>query len=270
VSETAKLVSPIKNTLVEFWQYKDVFYFLVWRNIKVRYKQTLLGMSWAVIQPFMTMVVFTIFFGKFAGIPSDGIPYPLFTYSALVPWTYFSVTLAATGNCLVSNGDLLRKVYFPRLALPVSTVISGLLDFAIASTVLFGMLIYYQVGLGWELCLLPVLVLPLVVLSLGVGMFLAALNVKFRDVRHVIPFLVQLWLFATPIIYPVSILPDRFRLLASLNPMTGLIEGFRAILLPDRILDWSSLLVSCIVALLVFAAGLLYFQKTEAEFADII
>jgi lipopolysaccharide transport system permease protein len=260
----------MKSALTEFWQYKDVLYFLVWRNIKIRYKQTLLGTSWAIIQPFMMMVVFTIFFGKFAGMPSDGIPYPLFTFSALVPWTYFSGTLGATGNCLVSNANLLRKVYFPRLALPASTVISGLLDFAIASIVLIGMLIYYQVALSWELCLLPVLVIPLVVLTLGVGMFLAALNVKFRDVQHAIPFLVQLWLFATPIIYPLSILPDRVQLLASLNPMTGLIEGFRAILLPDRNIEWSSLLVSCLVALLVFVAGLLYFQKTEAEFADII
>lgn len=260
----------MKSTLVDFWQYKDVFYFLVLRNIKVRYKQTLLGISWAIIQPFMTMVVFTIFFGKFAGIPSDGIPYPLFTYSALVPWTYFAVTLAATGNCLVSNANLLRKVYFPRLALPVSTVLSGLLDLAIASTVLFGMLIYYQVAFSWELFLLPLLVIPLVVLTLGVGMFLASLNVKFRDVRHAIPFLIQLWLFATPIIYPVSIMPERFRPLASLNPMTGLIECFRAILLPDRSIDWLSLLVSCLVAVLIFVAGLLYFQKTEAEFADII
>ena len=270
MSEQAKLVSPMKSALTEFWQYKDVLYFLVWRNIKVRYKQTLLGISWAIIQPFMMMVVFTIFFGKFAGMPSDGIPYPLFTFSALVPWTYFSVTLGATGNCLVANANLLRKVYFPRLALPASMVISGLLDLAIASIVLIGMLIYYQVALSWELCLLPVLVIPLVVLTLGVGMFLAALNVMFRDVQHAIPFLVQLWLFATPIIYPLSILPDQVQPLASLNPMTGLIEGFRAILLPDRNIEWSSLLVSCLVALLVFVIGLLYFQKTEAEFADII
>ena len=270
VSELMMFNITIRNLFVELLRYKDVLYFLILRNIKVKYKQTLLGISWAVIQPFMMMVVFTIFFGKLAKIPSDGIPYPLFSYSALVPWTYFSVTLGTTGNCLVSNANLIRKVYFPRIALPLSTVISGLLVFVIASTVLIGMLIYYKVGLSWELCLFPIIIVPLVVLTSGIGMLLAALNVKFRDVRYIIPFLVQLWLFATPIIYPVTILPERFRILANLNPMTGLVEAFRAILLPDKFIDWHALWVSCIVALVFFVIGLFYFKKTEDEFADII
>lgn len=254
----------------EIFRYRDLFYFLVWRDVKVRYKQTVLGALWAIIQPFFTMVIFTIFFGNFAQIPSDGIPYPLFTYSALVPWTYFANSLTTTGNSLVSNANLIRKVYFPRAALPVSASISGLVDLFIASTVLVGMMAYYSVSFSLELLLLPVLIVPLVLMSLGVGMILASLNVKYRDVKHVIPFVIQLWLFVTPIIYARSIVPENLLFLTSLNPMTGIIEAFRAALLPTRAIDWELLGLSCLITLGVFLVGMFYFKRTERAFADVI
>jgi len=258
------------NWLRESWRYRELFYFFAWRDVKLRYKQTVLGAAWAIIQPLFTMVIFTVLFGRFAGMPSDGIPHPIFYYSALVPWTYFAGTLAYSANSLLSNASLLTKVYFPRVALPASTVLSGLVDFAVASLVLVAMMAYYGVPLGWRLLLWPALVVPLVMLALGVGMFLAALNVRFRDVKHAIPFVTQLWLFVTPIIYPSSIVPERLRLLLALNPLTGLIEGFRASILPDRHLDWPLLVVSCGLTVGILTLGAWYFRRTEQTFVDVI
>src|ERR1041384_1432804 len=258
------------NSLTEVWRYRELFYFFAWRDVKIRYKQTVLGGAWAILQPLFTMVVFTILFGHLGNMPSDGIPHPIFYYSALVPWTYFSSTLAYTANSLVGNAPLLTKVYFPRVALPASGVLSGLVDFAIASIVLIAMMVYYGVPIGWRLLLWPVLVVLLVVLTLGIGMLLAALNVRFRDIKHGIPFANQLWLFVTPIIYPTSFVPERFRLLLMLNPLAGLIAGFRASILPDRQVDWQLLATSTILTLIIFAVANRYFRKTERDFADIV
>lgn len=243
---------------------------MVWKDLKIRYKQTLLGAGWAVLQPLLTMIVFNLFFGKLAQMPSDGIPYPVFSFSALLPWTYFSGTIALAGNSMISNKNLITKVYFPRLTVPTSAVLSGLLDFAIAFVVLLILLIYYQIVPNWKLLLWPLLLVPLVILTLGVGMFLAALNVKYRDVKYIIPFIVQLWLFLTPIIYPASIIPERFRFLMALNPLAGLIEAFRSSFLPAGQMNWQILGLSLLMIGVIFVVALLYFKKTEREFADII
>jgi lipopolysaccharide transport system permease protein len=256
--------------LSEFWSYRELFYFMVWRNVKIRYKQTFLGATWAIIQPFFTMVVFTIFFGKFAKIPTDGIPHPIFYYSALVPWTYFSVSLGFAGNSLVNNAGLIRKVYFPRAAIPAAAALSGLLDFAIAFVVLLGMMMYYNIPFGPGILLWPVLVIFLMMLVLGLGMILSSLNVKFRDVKYTIPFFTQTLLFITPIIYPASIIPERYRFLMTLNPLHGLLKAFRASLLPNRQIDWQAVLFSMVVIIVVFLVSIFYFKKTEREFADII
>ena len=256
--------------LREFWEYRELFYFLVWRDVKIRYKQTVLGAAWAVIQPFFMMIVFTIFFGKMAKMPSDGVPYPVFSYTALLPWTYFAGALAGSGNSLLGGANLVRKVYFPRAALPAASTLGGLVDFAIAFILLFGLMFYYDITPGFGLLLWPALLIPLMLLALGMGMILASLNVKYRDIKYAIPFLIQTLLFVTPIIYPTSIAPERFRLLLSLNPLTGLIDAFRASALPDRTVDWSLLGLSVAISLVVFAAGAMYFRKTEREFADVI
>jgi lipopolysaccharide transport system permease protein len=256
--------------LPELWRYRELFYFLVWRDVKVRYKQTVLGMAWAIIQPFFAMVVFTIFFRKLAGMPSDGIPYPIFSYSALLPWIYFSQTITHSGNSVVGNRELITKVYFPRATIPASSAFSGLLDFAIASVVLLGMMVYYRIPPTASLLLWGVLVIPLLMLALGVGMFFAALNVRYRDIKYALPFFVQLWLFITPVIYPTSIIPKRFRTLFAMNPLSGLIEAFRASLLPSRTMDWHSLGISLAITVVIFATGTWYFRKTERTFADIV
>ncbi len=254
----------------EFWDYRELFFFLVWRDIKVRYKQTVLGGLWAVLQPFVTMVVFSLFFGSLIKVPSEGVPYPIFSYSALVPWTYFSGALILTGNSLVGNSNLLTKVYFPRVALPVSAVLGGLLDFGIASLLLVGMMVYYNVQPGWALLLWPFLVFLLVLLAIGVGMIIASLNVKYRDIKYALPFVIQLWLYITPIIYPTSIIPERFQGLLALNPLTGIIESFRSIILPGRSVDWRLLSISSAISITLFCVGLIYFRKTERGFSDII
>jgi lipopolysaccharide transport system permease protein len=256
--------------LKEFWEYRELFYFLVWRDVKIRYKQTVLGAAWAVIQPFFMMVVFTVFFGRMAKMPSDGIPYPVFSYAALLPWTYFSTALTHSGNSLLSGANLVRKVYFPRAALPAASTLGGIVDFAIAFVFLFGLMFYYDIAPGFGLLLWPFLLVPLIVLALGIGMFLAALNVKYRDIKYAIPFLIQALLFVTPIIYPASIAPERYRFLLSLNPLTGLIEAFRATALPGKTLDWGLLGLSVAVSAAIFVGGALYFRKTEREFADVI
>lgn len=254
----------------EFWRYKELLYFFVWRDIKVKYKQTVLGALWAVIQPFFSMVVFTIFFGKLAKMPSDGIPYPVFSYAALVPWTYFTGALSSSSMCLVGNSNLLTKVYFPRLAIPAASVLAGLIDFLIASILLGGVMMYYQIPFTWELIFWPILVLPLMLLALGLGMSLASLNVKYRDIKYTIPFGIQLLLFLTPIIYPVSIVPEKYRMLILLNPLTGIIEAFRSIVVHNKPVDFMSLGISFSVILVVLVIGFSVFQSTEKSFADLI
>jgi len=254
----------------EVWNFRELFYFFIWRDIKIRYKQTVLGALWAVIQPFFTMVVFTIFFGKFAKVPSEGVPYPVFSYSALVPWTYFSGALALSGNSLIGNSNLLTKVYFPRFAIPASAAMAGILDFFIASIFLFGIMIYFHIPLSPALLLWPILVIPLILLALGFGMVFSSLNVKYRDIKYTVPFLIQLGLFVTPIIYPVSILPEKYKIFISLNPMTGIIEAFRSTVIPNKQIDLMLLLYSVIVSVIVFLLGLAYFRKTEKGFADLV
>lgn len=258
------------GTFLELWHYKELFYFLAWRDVKIRYKQTLLGVLWAVIQPLFTMVVFTVLFGKLGKIPSDGSPYPIFYLSALLPWIYFSATLPFSANSLVTNSSLLTKIYFPRVILPASATIGGLFDFLIGTMLLGGLLGYYRIQPTRSFLLWPLCVLLLVIFTLGVGMILAALNVKYRDVKYAVPFVLQLWLFVTPVIYPVSMIPQRFRIWIALNPMTGLIEAFRASLLPSQSVDWPLFGLSSAATLLVFIGGFFYFTSTERAFADII
>ena len=213
------------GTLRELWDYRELFYFLAWRDIKVRYKQTVLGALWAIIQPLFTMVIFTVVFGQMANIPSGGVPRPIFYFSALLPWIYFSSTLGAAGQSLASNAGLLTKIYFPRIILPAAAALGGLVDFLIGSVFLIGFIVYYDLPVGWSLLLWPILLLPLVLLAFGLGTFLAALNVRYRDVKYAVPFAIQLLLFMSPIIYPSSVVPDRFQWLVALNPLSGLIEA---------------------------------------------
>jgi homopolymeric O-antigen transport system permease protein len=256
--------------LRELWLYRELFYFFAWRDVKIRYKQTILGALWVIIQPFFTMVVFSVLFGGIVKVPVDGIPYPIFYFTALLPWTYFSTALSQSGNSLVGNANLLTKVYFPRIILPATPALVGILDLAIGFLVLLGMMLYYHLLPTWKLALWPVLVLPLGLLAFGLGMLLSALNVKYRDVKYVIPFLIQLLLFATPIIYPTNAIPDRFRWLISLNPLTGLIEAFRVICLPERQLDWCALAISTALTLCLVFVSTIYFSKTEEYFSDIV
>lgn len=254
----------------ELWAYRELVYFLAWRDVKVRYKQTVLGVLWAVIQPFFTMVVFTLLFGQLAKIPTDGIPGPIFYFSALVPWTYFSSTVTNAGTSLVANSGLLTKIYFPRIILPASVALSNLVDFLIGSVLFVGFMAYYEIPLGWNLLLWPTLVILLVLLSLSFGLFLAALNVKYRDFRYAIPFAIQLLLFATPIIYPASMIPEKFRWLVALNPLSGLIEAFRYSLVPSRAIDWGLLWFSMAFIAVLFVVGVAYFKSAEKAFADIV
>ncbi len=255
--------------LKELWAFRELVYVLTMRDIKVRYKQTVLGFAWAIIQPVMMMVVFSIFFGRLAQMPSDGYPYPIFVYAALVPWTFFANSITSSANSLVGSSNLISKVYFPRLIIPLSSIGSGLVDFATATGILLLLMVYY--GVSWTLNLLmaPILVAGLVLTALGVGIFLAALNVAYRDFRYVVPFMVQFWLFATPVAYPASLVPVRWQWALYLNPMAGVIEGFRSSFL-GRPFDSCGLLVSLGMAVALFAAGILYFEKVERRFADII
>lgn len=270
IPETRKRMRIRRQVIMEFWQYRELFYFLVWRDVKIRYKQTLLGAAWAIIQPLFAMIVFTLFFGNLAKIPSEGIPYPLFAYAALVPWTYFSSSLSFSGNSLVQNASLIRKVYFPRMTIPASSAMAGLIDFGIASLVLVGMLFYYNVPFGWKLLLWIPLVMLLLFLAVGVGMILSALNVKYRDVKYAIPFGIQIWLFITPIIYPIDLIPKKYQPWMELNPLTGIIGAFRASLLPAKSIDWGAVGISAAITAVVLCVGAFYFHKTERYFADLI
>ena len=256
--------------LRELLAYRELLYFLIWRDIKVRYKQTVLGAAWAIIQPFFTMVVFSLFFGRLAHIPSEGVPYPIFSYAALVPWTFFANGLSQSANSLVGSANLLTKVYFPRLTIPIATVLSGAVDFVLAFAVLLGMMIFYRVTPTWNTLWLPLFLLLAFVTALGVGLWLSALNVEYRDVRYVVPFLVQFWLFATPIAYPSSLVPEPWRAIYALNPMVGVVEGFRWALLGTETAPGPMVLVSALAALVIFVGGIVYFRRMEDTFADVV
>jgi lipopolysaccharide transport system permease protein len=256
--------------LHELWEYRELLYFLMWRDVKVRYKQTALGAAWAIIQPFFTMVVFSLFFGRLAGIPSDGVPYPIFSFAALVPWTFFANGLNQSSNSLVGSADLIKKVYFPRLAVPIATVLSGVVDFALAFLVLLGMMLYYGVIPTPNTLWLPLFFLLALVTSLGVGLWLSALNVKFRDVRYTVPFLTQFWMFSTPIAYPSSLLSEPWRTLYGLNPMVGVVEGFRWALLGTNTGPGPIIVASSFAAVAIFVGGAFYFRRMEKTFADVV
>ena len=256
--------------LRELWQYRELLFFLAWRDIQVRYKQTVFGATWAVLQPFMTMVIFSLIFGSFLKIPSDGLPYPVFIYSALIPWTFFASALSRSANSLVYDANLISKVYFPRLLLPIAAVLSQLVDFAVAFLVLLGLMAFFGILPGIAVVALPVFILLAFLTALGVGLWLSALNVKYRDVGYIIPFLTQFWFFITPVSYPISVIPQRWLFLYSLNPMVGVIEGFRWALLGQGSLPGSVIFISSAVVLLVFIGGLFYFRRREVQFADVV
>jgi lipopolysaccharide transport system permease protein len=254
----------------DVWAYRGLLYFLVWRDLKVRYKQTVLGVLWAVIQPFFLMVIFSIFFGRLAKIPSEGIPYPIFAYAALLPWSYFAQSLNTCSNSLVGNSHLITKVYFPRLIIPISSVLSGLVDFSISFSILLAMMLYYHIMPTLAALLLPFLILMALATALGAGLWLSALNVQYRDIRYAISFLIQFWFFATPVVYPSSLVPNRWRFLYSLNPMVGVVEGFRGALLGKGQIIGPMFIVSIIVIVCLLITGSFYFRRMEKGFADVI
>ena len=256
--------------LGEVWEYRELLFFLVWRDIKVRYKQTVLGAAWAIIQPFMTMVVFSLFFGKLGKIPSEGVPYPIFAFAALVPWTFFATGLGQGANSLVGSQNLIKKVYFPRLVIPIASVLSGVVDFALAFLVLLGMMVFYGIYPTVNVLWLPLLLLLALVTALGVSLWLSALNVQFRDIRYTVPFLTQFWLFATPIAYPSSLLPEPWRTVYGLNPMAGVVEGFRWALMGTDTQPGPMILVSTVAAVTLLVSGAFYFRRMEKSFADVV
>ncbi len=256
--------------LHELWEYRELLYFLIWRDIKVRYKQTVLGAAWAIIQPFLTMVVFSLFFGKLAKVPSDGIPYPIFSYAALVPWTFFAQGLSQASNSLVGSANMIKKIYFPRLAVPIATVLAGVVDFILAFGVLLLMMLYYGIVPTLNVLWLPLFFLLALITSLGVSLWLSTMNVQFRDVRYTVPFITQFWLFATPIAYPSSLLSEPWRTLYGLNPMAGVVEGFRWALLGTGTTSGPIIFVSSAVALILLVSGAYYFRRMEKTFADVV
>jgi lipopolysaccharide transport system permease protein len=255
--------------LKEIWAYRELLYFLIWRDVKVRYKQTLLGVIWVVLQPLMTMLITTLFFGKLVGVPSDGLPYALFVFVGLLPWMFFSKAITQSGNSLVSSANLITKVYFPRLIIPCATVMSGLVDFAVAFVLLAGLMLYYGVAPGSGILMFLPLVLLTTLLALGAGMWLSALNVKYRDVAAVIPFIVQVGMFATPIYYPSSLLPEKWQWVLKLNPLTGIIENLRAALL-GRAFDWQGLAISGLITFALLLSSVYIFRRMEKSFADFV
>jgi lipopolysaccharide transport system permease protein len=260
----------ISLKLGELWEYRELLYFLTWRDVMVRYKQTVLGVAWAIIQPVFTMVVFSLFFGRLAKMPSDGIPYPVFSYAALVPWQFFANGLSASSNSLVGSANLIKKVYFPRLVIPISSVLSGGVDFCLAFLVLLGMILAYGIVPTWNMVWLPLLLLLALVTALGAGLWLTAMNVQFRDVRYAVPFLIQAWMYATPIAYPSSLLDEPWRTLYGLNPMVGVVEGFRWALLGAETAPGPVVLVSALVSIALLVSGAFYFRRMERTFADVV
>jgi lipopolysaccharide transport system permease protein len=257
--------------LKHLWAYRELLYFLTWRDVKVRYKQTVLGAAWAIIQPLFSMIVFTLFFGKLAGLEdkTGGIPYPIFAYAGLLPWTFFANAITNSGNSLVGSANLITKVYFPRMIIPAAAVGAGLVDFAIAFVILAGLMVYYSVAVTWSLLMLPVLVALTASLAVGVGMWMSALNVKYRDIRYALPFMIQLWMFVSPIIYPPSLVPERWRWAIAINPMTGIIDGYRSALFAHDF-NWSAIAASALLTAAIVIYSAYDFRRMEKTFADIV
>jgi lipopolysaccharide transport system permease protein len=274
VIEPSKGWVPIR--LRDLWEYRDLLYFLVWRDVKVRYKQTVLGAAWAVLQPTLTMIVFTIFFGGLAGVGSDGLPYPIFSFAALLPWTFFAQGLTQSSNSLIGSQNLITKVYFPRLIIPIATVLAGVVDFVLAFAVLLAMMAFYGIWPGIAVLWLPLLLALAFTSALGIGMWMSALNVEYRDVRYVVPFTVQIWLFVTPVIYPASSVTARLESIGvpgwvfGLNPMAGVVEGFRWALLGVDTQPGPLILASAAVSVLLIVSGAVYFRRMEQTFADVV
>jgi lipopolysaccharide transport system permease protein len=252
------------------WQYQELLYFLVWREVKVRYKQTALGIAWAILQPLITMVIFTVVFGTFVNIPSDGLPYPIFAYTALLPWTYFAEAMARSSVSLVSDANLIRKVYFPRLIMPLAAVVSPAVDFALSFILLIGMMAWFGIAPTWGVLALPFFLLLALITVLAVSLWLSALNVRYRDIRHAIPFLIQVWMYASPVAYSASLVPERWRLLYGLNPMAGVIEGFRWGLLGKESPNLAVITASAVAVIALVIGGLIFFKRMERTFADVI
>jgi lipopolysaccharide transport system permease protein len=276
VSSSEPPITIIKPTagwarlrLGELWEFRELVFFFIWRDVKVRYKQTVLGAGWALIQPLFTMAIFSIFFGRLAGIPSDGLPYPLFALAGLVPWLFFMNGLTHGANSLVENEKLIKKVFFPRMIVPVASVLAGLVDFTIAAGLLVVAMVYYQIAPSFDLVFLPIFVLLAIIAAMGVALWLSALNVQYRDVRYVVPFLGQVWMFATPIAYPSSLLGESWRLLYAVNPMVGVVEGFRWALLGTGDAPWGVVSISAAVAVICLVSGAFFFRRVERSFADI-
>ena len=273
VSKDATVIEPKSGwRLIDFrelWEYRDLFYFLVWRDIKVRYAQSILGVGWAIIQPVFSMIVFTIVFGNLAKVNSDGVPYPIFSYAALVPWTYFANALTDASGSLISASSVLTKVYFPRLIIPMTPVLGKLVDFAIALLLLFGLMVWFQAAPTIWVLTIPFLILLMMLTTAGLGMWLAALAIQYRDIKYGMGFAVQLLMYAAPVVYPASLIPERFRLLYGLNPMAGVIEGFRAALLGTRPMPWDLIALGTVAALVIAVSGAFYFRHMERIFADV-
>jgi homopolymeric O-antigen transport system permease protein len=268
------VIQPSKSLLSldlrALWPYQELLYFLVWREVKVRYKQTVLGIAWAMLQPLLTMVIFTVIFGTFVNIPSDGLPYPIFAYTALLPWTYFAEAITRSSVSLVSDANLIRKVYFPRLIMPVAAVVSPVVDFVLSFLLLLGMMAWFGIAPTWGVLALPFFLLLALITALAVSLWLSALNVRYRDVRHTIPFLIQFWMYASPVAYSASLVPERWRLLYSLNPMAGVIEGFRWTLLGKASPNLAVIAANAVVVIALLIGGLVFFKRMERTFADVI
>jgi lipopolysaccharide transport system permease protein len=274
-SETRKvIIRPTTGwaalNLRDLWIYRELVYFMTWRDLKVRYKQTLLGAAWAILQPFLTMVVFSIFFGNLAKVPSDGVPYPIFSYTALIPWTLFSKALQDASRSLVNSSHMITKVYFPRMILPLASVLAGIVDFLIAFVVLLGMMVFYHVVPTVNIWTIPLFLLLALVTATGVSLWLSALNVLYRDINYVLPFLTQFWMYITPIAYPTSMVPEKWRLLYAVNPMTGVVEGFRWALLGSGQAPGMMTVISTAVAIVLLISGMFYFKRMERLFADMV
>ena len=274
------VIEPKKGWQLIDWrelrEYRDLFYFLVWRDIKVLYKQTVLGFSWAIIRPVFSMIIFSVVFGGLASVPSDGVPYPIFAYAALLPWTYFSTAMTKANASLVSNINMLTKVYFPRRIIPMTSVLAGLVDFGIASLVLVGLMLWYGIAPTLYVVLLPLLILLMILTAAGAGMWLSALTIQYRDVKHAMTFVAQLLMYAAPVVWPVSLITDKFpewgetlRLVYGLYPMAGVIEGFRASLLGTTPMPWDLIGIGTVSALVIAASGAMYFRRMERFFADV-
>ncbi len=274
MAEPTVVIQPSRGLLHldlgALWQYRELLYFLVWRDVKVRYKQTAIGAAWAILQPLLTMLIFTVIFGHFARIPSDGLPYPLFAYTALLPWNCFSQAMNRSGNSLVGNANLITKVYFPRLIIPLASTVTPAVDLLFAFVPLLGLMIWYGITPTVGVLALPLFLLLSMMTAVSVGLWLAPLNVRFRDVAYTVPFLSQFWMYASPVVYPVSLVPEKWRLLYSLNPMAGVIEGFRWALLGKESPDFKMMAVSTTVILALLLGGVIYFRQTERTFADVV